>query len=382
MNRQTFNALCAQYATPKVSGDGLVSWDSGKKCVIPSVTLYGAAVQDGEPTPENPVMPVCNNGVFAARGRNLLDFYAPVSDNSATPTLYDGLTVTQNGLTATVDKGIVRVTGTHTYSGWTNIVHVVFSSYPVLPAGTYTAATGLIIQVWTEAGEISNKSITFTLDEARLVRGFYIAYSGEGKIVDDTISLMLIRGDTTPESYTPYYDGGQAQAPELWTIPGTEYRDEWNPQTGRGIRRIKKLELDGTEGWSLISQSGDFLRFWSESQNTVGNADRNAVISDRLATAENKEVNGCWLTGEPLGLLNISIDKNIIGESTAAAFVAYLAAQYAAGAPITVWFAIATPEPFYHPPAKLTMPTGYGQIIQTSGDVPDCPITARYLTHS
>lgn len=70
MNRQMFNAMAAQYATPEVSGDGLVSWDGGKKCVIPSVRLYGAAMQDGEPTPDAPIMPVCNNGVFrVADGR-------------------------------------------------------------------------------------------------------------------------------------------------------------------------------------------------------------------------------------------------------------------------------------------------------------------------
>ena len=33
------------------------------------------------------------------------------------------------------------------------------------------------------------------------------------------------------------WDGGQAAAPELWAVPGTEYMDEWDAQTGRGVRR-------------------------------------------------------------------------------------------------------------------------------------------------
>ena len=59
----------------------------------------------------------------------------------------------------------------------------------------------------------------------------------------------------------------------------------------------------------------------------------------------------------------------------------YLANQYANGTPVTL-FATQDSEPFYIDPARLTQPNGPGQIIQVSGDVADCPITARYLTYS
>lgn len=254
MNRQMFNALCAQYATPEVSGDGLVSWEHGKKCVIPSVKLYGAAVQDGEPTPENPVMPVCNNGVFTA-----------------------------------------------------------------------------------------------------------------------------------------YYDGGQAQAPELWAIPGTEYRDEWDPQTGLGVRRVAKVTLDGSEEFSVLkdqkySGSLSFLFPTPNGRRITGSGV--TILSDhwvarRFLEAYGTKYGGIWWSGDTNRNIMIVIGTDLIdqGITDVNAWKSWLSAQYAAGTPVTVWYAI-NGEPFYHPPAKLTMPTGYGQIIQVSGDVPDCPISAKYLTHS
>ena len=56
MNRDLHHTMTAQYAAPKVSGNGVVRWDGGVKCVLPSVKLCGAAAQDGTPTPDAPVM--------------------------------------------------------------------------------------------------------------------------------------------------------------------------------------------------------------------------------------------------------------------------------------------------------------------------------------
>ena len=72
MNRDLHHTMTAQYAAPKVSGNGVVRWDGGVKCVLPSVKLCGAAAQDGTPTPDAPVMPVCNDGVFQAHGDTIL----------------------------------------------------------------------------------------------------------------------------------------------------------------------------------------------------------------------------------------------------------------------------------------------------------------------
>ena len=112
-------------------------------------------------------------------------------------------------------------------------------------------------------------------------------------------------------TYEPYYDGGQATAVELWAIPGADIRDEWDAQTGWGVRRCATIE----------SYAGE-------------------------------EITTPYISST--------------GELSEGATVIY-------GIPDT---------PFWAEPARLTMPPGYGQIIQVSGSVPDCQITAKYLTHS
>lgn len=81
MNRQMFNALCAQYATPEVSGDGLVSWEHGKKLRDPlRSSCMAAAVQEERPHRRIRSRRCANNGVFAARGKNQIDVSTAVFD--------------------------------------------------------------------------------------------------------------------------------------------------------------------------------------------------------------------------------------------------------------------------------------------------------------
>lgn len=173
---------------------------------------------------------------------------------------------------------------------------------------------------------------------------------------------------------------GQAQAPDLWAIPGTPFRDEWDSQTGRGIRRVRKIVLDGTEAWGENSKVLTYSLKLSDakSENVVDSEDLSICSHFAYRTEIWSFLDVQYGYVANLG----SYQFRALACETLDAWKAYLAAQYAAGTPVTIWYALADPEPFYHPPAKLTMPTGYGQIIQVSGDVLDCPITARYLTHS
>ena len=248
MDRVAFNAMVAQYATPEVSGDGRVSWDGGVRCVIPSVKLYGVAVQDGTPTPDAPVMLVCNNGVFRA-----------------------------------------------------------------------TNADGT-------------------------------------------------------------FDGGQAVAPELYAIPGTKYWDEWNPQTGRGIRRVKKLILDGTEPWEFTDVRGRRYAIYLPS---MGLPVANSVCG--LCTHFNRRAGNDQPWGYYYASYFVVITDNGSCFADLESFKSWLKEQCDAGTPVTILYAILDESNYtsiLSTPARLTMPSGPGQIIQTGGDVTDCPITARYVTHS
>lgn len=303
MNRNLHNAMMAQYATPKVSGNGMVSWENGVKCVMPSVKLYGAAVQDGTPTPDAPIMPVCNDGAVKACGRNLLDISKfNLRTGGETVLFSDGVIVVQNGspnATTLVMFETEFPPGTYTVS--TNGAMRVISNSDEIPKATYNAFYNQYGYPYytKDIAEI----LTFTLTNP--AKFGFVPYGG------DSIIYPQIELGTTPTPYTPYYDGGQARAPELWAIPGTDIRDEWDPQTGLGVRRCAVIEsYDGEDITTpYISSTGELSE----------------------------------------------------------------GAMVVCGIPDTH---------FTSAPVKLTMPNGYGQIIQVSGSVPNCPIEAAYLTHS
>lgn len=310
MDRTAYNALLAQYRVRELTGDGVVNWDGGVHCVIPEVKLYGKCGQDGTPTPESPVEIKCNNGTFAVRGRNLF------------PTFQ---TETKNGVTLTPrPDGGFELDGTCTAS-------VNFAANISLPAGEYTLACGrtgvfpyngnALVQVY-KADVIllvihNNGTAQTTYSGVQAVAADDIAYrirADGGHTYDHCVIYPLLVGGTytaeTMPPYAPYFDGGTAQAPDLYGIPGTEYRDEWDAQTGQGVRRC--------------------------------------AIIERYA-------------GETITTPYISST----GELSDGATVIY-------GIPDT---------PFYATPARLTMPPGAGQIIQTGGDVADCPLAVRWLGH-
>lgn len=191
------------------------------------------------------------------------------------------------------------------------------------------------------------------------------------------------------------YSGGTATAPELLAIPDTEYRDEWDAQTGRGIRRCRKIVLDPSKYTFALNYSGPKYSAFFALEN-------GAYISDCVSSQNNSGAicshgNGVGAVGIGAGGLPASyghrlyflIDNALTGIDTADAtnikngkVLAWVTTQYEAGTPVEIVYALAAPEPFAAAPARLTMPSGPGQIIQTGGDVAECPITARYLTHS
>lgn len=368
MNRQLINAMAAQYATPEVSGNGLVSWEDGKKCVIPSVKLYGAAVQDGTPTPDTPVMSVCNNGVFAVRGRNLLDLprettLAEMGNESGSRTIRIRLPA---GASVTLGRWV-------RYNAADNATTRRLTLMCTYQDGTYKMAS-TTFGLYENDGQWHYESISVTPEQP--VESIFVRladYSSASKrdcgIRDAQLVIGAYTTDTMPP-YTPYYDGGQAQAPELWAADGVA--DEWDAATGKGVRRVLALRITG----DMLSKQFQNGRVYVNAALFSPKDYRNrAALCTHFAYnnnvwADSGTKNGFMIHNGQAFLRNTDWETR---EDAVAWFDANEVYVYAEAA---------APEPFYSPPAKLTMPSGYGQIIQTSGDVPDCPITARYLKHS
>lgn len=250
---------------------------------LSGLNIYGYSTQDGAPSPENPV-PIVSAGSVMTTGAQLLDFgHTPVT--SLSDKYEVGYTVTKDGLTATVQAdGGIKITGTKTTEGWTNIFWVIFQESNLLsiPAGEYTFTGNKQYQAISIRISGSNYSNTFTLDDDSQINGYYIAYNGI-QTVDDIVYLMLNSGSTALpwEPYTggvpgvnPYAgeinvsvsdNGTQSQTLTLSTpgglpgIPvdsGGNYTDENGQQwicdeidlkRGKYVKRVEKIVIDGEE---------------------------------------------------------------------------------------------------------------------------------------
>jgi hypothetical protein len=164
-----------------------------------------------------------------------------------------------------------------------------------------------------------------------------IAFRRQSESSDPTTHKTMLNSGSTALPYEPYgykipiSSAGQTTPIYLGEVETT--------------RRIKKLVLDGTENWRLnnriASVGGKYFNLSIATQErtefgkmlcshyTVGNP------YDRL-TACCVAVN--YSQGIDIRVNNPSTDGNITD------FKAYLAAQYAAGTPVTIWYMLATPE--------------------------------------
>jgi hypothetical protein len=96
------------------------------------------------------------------------------------------------------------------------------------------------------------------------------------------------------------------------------------------VRRVKKLVLDGAENWN--EGSSNYYIF-------INVSGRGEGIPNSTALCTHTE-NGVVVNNNGTALF---FKKSVFVHTSAADFKAYLAAQYAAGNPVTVWYVLAEP---------------------------------------
>lgn len=177
----------------------------------------------------------------------------------------------------------------------------------------------LVNNTYTETGY---KTATFTTDSNS--KYILIQTNGEYTIFDDMVdSLMLVYGDTALP-YEPY----------AFKIPYTSngVTSQFDLSQTQTLRKIKKLVLTGEESIS-VSDNHAFIQLEDL-------ADTEAIICSHYIGQVLDQTGYAWI--------NSSLTDLIIMDTTNArnltAFQSYLAAQYAADTPVTIWYVLATPE--------------------------------------
>lgn len=241
---------------------------------------------------------------------------------------------TKNGITYEyVPDGGIHISGTATTS-------VDGPSFPVwhLPPGKYYGLdkgegifASFVAQrngkyLWLNAFGIFE---IFTGD----VTKYWYAIACAGSTVDVTVYPYIVKGTTAPTTYTPYIG-----TTNTLTLPETVYGGEVDAVTGDGKQEWAFMALDGSEGWKKRGSNypHDYLI-------QISNRSLNGICSHykSLQFGELKSgVCGVYLT-YTLEIIFANTEFETIND-----FVAYLAAQYAAGTPVQVCYKLAEPVPF------------------------------------
>ena len=297
--------------------------------------------------PDHPCAITGKDSVEITRcGRNLFDFSSAIPDINTS----DGVTAEK------MPDGRIHVYGTSISSKWVNIVakHMVSAEAPIFPAGTY--CTGKKFTVGME--DIGNKSGVFTIDRPSKMVRFYSAVSA-GETVDYYAVPMLVAGTVCPDNCEPYRGGKYGFA-----LPQTMYGGELDAATGNGITAVCGVVLDGSEGWSESTIEGRvyFQCALSSDSNRQPSTASSVDAAKRVQRSSHftvgnpwaQDIDDCfWVFSTPTLQYPSLRMRSTSNFASVEELRSYLAAEKAAGTPVTIVYETIASEAFSAEGASL-----------------------------
>lgn len=280
-----------------------------------TVGLKGNTTQSGTPTPDNPIMP---QGTGERTG-NLYNINAHDVNNG----YVNNAQLSQDG--ATEIWGSAEISEYIPISGDTAYTFNGIGSYNSPCYGLYDENKQLIGAYRYNGAQI----IKFTSpNNARYFRFTHIKRATRAMMVEGVYTT------STMPDYEPYG----------YKIPISSANTTTPVYLGEveTTRKIKKLVLDGTENWSLAT---DFtfritINGYLRNEDNIPICTHYRCIAPVNKTADLSDGDAAFLVSSSGNNYFYISDYNY---TTAADFKSYLAAQYAAGTPVTVWYVLATP---------------------------------------
>lgn len=315
------------YPTFQKEGNPIICYPVENYPLNVKATFLPKQAGSGDPSPEN-VRPISGRDeVTVTRcGKNLLDF-----DQLTAEIVAYGLTSEK------IDNYTIRVSGTATESGERLSFAIAYSAQTELQGKGFSI---FLIPVSDYDQPISAYGL-------RKVGESYIAISANltsGENYDMRFKLMITADNSTPTAYEPY----QGSTTTL-TMPETIYGGTVDAVSGVGSKEWEYVEFDGTENWrkydTTITTTAVFAL-------PLGAELTTSLISITFLSNSFKWKAYNWSGDYPwtisgsqyAGDAYLSVPSEVA--STAEEWKSYLAAQYAAGTPVTVCYKLATPELF------------------------------------
>ena len=283
--------------------------------------------------------------------------------------------------TAVYQDGKITVTGANGWAGTALIFDTVF------PPAAYCITKNGANRLISDSNEIPKAASNSTYKDYG--REFY------SKTYDETlrftatkpfrVGFVCVAGDSVVypqieigDTATPYdpYTGQTVSLPAIAPLWGTgDIRDEYDAATGVENRRWKRVVFDGTEAWA-VSATG-----------TAGKYRVSLSIEDILPTATFSQASSCrcshyaTISADNTYHLQVGISANY-GTShgifiyddaydvqDVTGWKSYLAAQAAAGTPVTVVYQLAEPVVTRHDPARILPPAPVCRVFADAGGV-------------
>ena len=183
-----------------------------------------------------------------------------------------------------------------------------------------------------------------------------LRYIGDGRPLTDYRIAGNTVQDGTPSPDAPVDAtgcGAWDEAQQSYKLPLTVNGAEHPIYLGQveSTRRVKKLVLTGEETWGKDANFDDQDDYFYT--DPIPNITRDEPpISSHFISGARNVINSVWIGGGPSSpRIALEISKLYTGIASTddkatriVKFKSYLAAQYAAGTPVTVWYVLATPE--------------------------------------
>ena len=198
-------------------------------------------------------------------------------------------------------------------------------------------------------------SLTFTTGSEDIYLLIMVSYGSSTSISEIVASVMLNLGSTALP-YEPYGVKIPITCGSTYPIYLSEpirkigdYADIAGMSIGGAKRRIKKLVFDGTENFDVSRIGNGILMLTTVSDYLHTSA--NICILSHFATQENvvywynvADKSAAFFYNPSSPSTNIFFLRDTTYNNDADGFKSWLAQQYAAGTPVTVWYALGTPE--------------------------------------
>lgn len=186
---------------------------------------------------------------------------------------------------------------------------------------------------------------------------------------------IQLESGNTATAYEPY-TGATVTLPTLEPLYGDgTVSDEYDAATGIETRRWKRMELDGTENWHLSGTVETSKYRPTLVLSDIVTLDSNQVLPDIVCTHYQTQtmynsyrcttgVSMDTTASKGMAVYDANYDTNSL-----AAWKSYLAAQKAAGTPVTVVYRLTEPVVTQRDPARVIPPAPVCNVYADQGDV-------------